>query len=98
MFTHLSSLLAERSSDYAASMNALASVCGDMEVEYEKSESTDALACFAQAKADLARSQLAAGDYEEAIANSQTSLDLSSEMILVQPSPKAVQNGGCQRT
>lgn len=79
VFTHLSSLLAERSSDYAASMNALASVCGDMEVEYEKSESTDALACFAQAKADLARSQLAAGDYEEAIANSQTSLDLSSE-------------------
>ena len=78
VFTHLSSLFAERSSDYAASISALTSVCEDTEAEYEKSESPDALARFAQAKADLARSQLAAGDYEDAIANSQTSLDLSS--------------------
>jgi superkiller protein 3 len=79
VFTHLSCLFAERSSDYAASISALTSVCEDAEAEYEKSESPDALARFAQAKADLARSQLAAGDYEDAITNSQISLDLSSE-------------------
>jgi superkiller protein 3 len=79
VFTHLSSLFAERSSDYAASTMALTSVCNDLEAEYEKAESLAALARFAQAKADLARSQLAAGDYETAVANAQTSLDLSSE-------------------
>ena len=79
VFTHLSSLLAERSSDYSASVNALVTVCDDMEADYEKSESSDALARFAQAKADLARSLLASGQHEEAITSAQTSLDLSSE-------------------
>jgi superkiller protein 3 len=78
VFNYLSSLLAERSSDYTASVQALMTVCDSMEADYEKSESPGALACFAQAKADLARSQLAAGDYADAVTNSQTSLELSS--------------------
>lgn len=78
-FTHLSALFAERSADYMASITALTLVCDDMEAGYEESESPDDLTRFAQAKADLARSQLAAGDYEGAITNSQTSIDLSSE-------------------
>ena len=79
VFAHLLALLAERTADYSASIEALVNVCDDMEAEYEKTESQNALARFAQAKADLARAQLAAGQYEDAITNAQTSRDLSSE-------------------
>ena len=78
VFTHLSSLFAERASDYSASIGSLSKVCNEVEEAYEKSEALEALARFAQAKADLARAFLASGQYEHAIANAQTSLDLSS--------------------
>lgn len=79
VFNYLSSLFAERSSDYTTSAQALVSVCDAMEANYEKSEDPGALACFAQAKADLARSQLAVGDYTDAISSSHTSLELLSD-------------------
>merc|ERR1712093_193932 len=42
-------------------------------------ESPASLSRFALAKADLARSQLSAGSYEEAIENGETALQLSAE-------------------
>lgn len=79
VFTHLSALLTERSSDYSTSVNSLTAVCDEVEAENERLERSDALAHFAQTKADLARSFLASGQYEDAITNAETSLDLSSE-------------------
>ncbi|EXJ89974.1 hypothetical protein A1O3_03041 [Capronia epimyces CBS 606.96] len=77
--THLLALFAERVGDYATSATSLAEVCNAAEAEYETSESNEYLARFAQAKADLARAQLACGDYSEAVSNAETALDLSGD-------------------
>ncbi|KAL2431191.1 Superkiller protein 3 [Exophiala dermatitidis] len=77
--THLLALLAERVGDYDTSAESLAEVCNAAEAEYEKSESNDYLVRYAQAKADLARSQLACSQYSEAVDNAQTALDLSGD-------------------
>ena len=77
--SHLMALYAERVADYDNGSNALEEVCEAMEAEYEKSESNDSLARFAQAKADLARVNLAQHDSEAAAENAETALDLSSD-------------------
>ena len=77
--SHLRALFAERTGEFGESADALQAVCDAVEVEYEKSESNDYLARFAQAKADLARARLGEGDFEAAIENAETALDLSSE-------------------
>jgi superkiller protein 3 len=78
-FNHLSALLAERIGSYEEAAGTLETVCSEMETEYERSESNETLARFAQAKSDLARAQLAQRDFEAAKESVQTALDLSSE-------------------
>lgn len=77
--THLMALLAERVGDHVTSAEVLEEVCVAAEAEYEKSESNEYLVKFAQAKADLARAQLARSDYADAVSNAETALDLSGE-------------------
>lgn len=78
-YEHLSSLFSERVGSYSDTISSLLSVCSAVESEYEVSESTSALLKFAQAKADLARAQLAGGDYTAAADSAETALDLSGE-------------------
>ncbi|OAP58478.1 hypothetical protein AYL99_07568 [Fonsecaea erecta] len=77
--SHLMALFAERAGEYSTSVEVLQQVCDAAEAEYEKSESDEYLVKFALAKADLARTQLACGEYEEAVSNAETALDLSGE-------------------
>lgn len=77
--SHLMGIYAERVADYDSAAKALEEVCEAVEAEYEKSESNEYLARFAQAKADLARIKLAQHDYEAAAENAETALDLSGE-------------------
>ena len=78
-YQHLAALFFERVGNHAAAIESLASLCAAAEADYENSESLAALARFAQAKSDLARNQLAAGDFEPAAENAETALDLSSD-------------------
>ncbi|OQV00422.1 Tetratricopeptide repeat-containing protein isoform 2 [Cladophialophora immunda] len=77
--SHLLALFAERVDDHSTSVEVLQQVCDAAEAEYEKSESDEYLVRYAQAKADLARAQLASGEFEEAVSNAETALDLSGE-------------------
>jgi superkiller protein 3 len=77
--THLMALLAERVGDHGTGVAVLEEVCTAAEAEYEKAESDEYLAKFAQAKADLARAQVAGGDYAPAVSNAETALDLSAD-------------------
>ena len=76
---HLTALFTERIGDHVETVDTLAAVCTSVEAEYEVSESALSLARFAQAKADLARAQLASGQYAAAAENAQTALDLSDD-------------------
>ena len=84
---HLSSLFAERIGNHAEAIGILTSVCNSVEAEYEIAESPEALAHFAQAKADLARAQLAVLDFATAAENAETSLDLSADEDSGSPDP-----------
>ncbi|EKD18777.1 tetratricopeptide [Drepanopeziza brunnea f. sp. 'multigermtubi' MB_m1] len=79
MYQHLSTLFLERIGDLDLALEALSKICATVEADYEVTESVASLSRFALAKADLARSQLAAGLYEEAIENGDTALQLSDE-------------------
>jgi superkiller protein 3 len=83
--THLMALFAERVGDHETSADGLQQVCDAAEAEYEKSESDEFLVRYAQAKADLARVQLACGQYAEAVSNAQTAIDLSGEADDLRP-------------
>ncbi|PBP25977.1 tetratricopeptide [Diplocarpon rosae] len=76
---HLSALFLERIGDIPSALETLSKICTDVEADYEVTESAASLSRFALAKADLARSQLAAGSYEEAIENGDTALQLSAD-------------------
>ncbi|KEF62829.1 uncharacterized protein A1O9_00802 [Exophiala aquamarina CBS 119918] len=77
--TQLLALFAERVGDFSTSAEALEEVCGAAELAYEKSESNEFLVRFAQAKADLARALLGKCEFEDAISNAETALDLSDD-------------------
>ncbi|KAK3045076.1 hypothetical protein LTS18_014629, partial [Coniosporium uncinatum] len=77
-YLHLSSLFLERVDAHDEAVAALTSLCARAEAEYEVSESTQTLARFAQAKADLARNKLAAQDYAGAVEDAETALDLTA--------------------
>lgn len=79
VFQYLSTLFLERVGDVNLALEALSNICTAVEADYEVTESSASLSRFALAKADLARSQLAAGQYEEAIENGDTALQLSDE-------------------
>jgi superkiller protein 3 len=88
VFRHLGALFAERiGSD--ESIDTLTAVCATVEAEYELSESSLALARFAQAQADLARAQLAARAFGGAADSAQTALDLSADPEPPPPDPAA---------
>ncbi|SMY28800.1 unnamed protein product [Zymoseptoria tritici ST99CH_1A5] len=78
-FRHLSALFLERVGSHLNAIEVLTSLCNDAEAEYETTESDAALARFAQAKADLARNQLAAKSFSNAAESAETALDLSSD-------------------
>ncbi|KAI9816499.1 MAG: Superkiller protein 3 [Pycnora praestabilis] len=77
-YYHLFSLFQERIGNYSAAVDSLTFICANVEADYEVSESASSLAHFAQAKADLARAQLAEHDYLCAAENAQTALDFMS--------------------
>ena len=79
MYLHLSALMAERLGDTMEPSETLQEVCTQLEEEYERSESSIVLGRFAQAKADLARAYLANGNFDAAIENAETALNLSAE-------------------
>lgn len=76
---HLSSLFSERVNDIPSAVTALTSICGTAEADYEVTESPESLSRFALAKADLARSQLANHEYEEAVESGDLALQLCDE-------------------
>jgi superkiller protein 3 len=79
MYQHLSTLFLERINDVPSAVAALSNICATVEADYEVTESPSSLSRFALAKADLARSELSAGSYAEAIDNGETALQLSAE-------------------
>jgi len=78
-YQHLSALFAERIGNYTDALDSLSSICSAVEAEYETSESPSSLAEFSQAKADIARIQLARREYGQAAENAETALDLSTD-------------------
>ena len=84
---HLSALFSERVGAVTETIETLTSVCTALEAEYEISESSQSLAHFAQAKADLARAHLAAHDFSSAAASAETALDLSADDDSGTPNP-----------
>ena len=85
---HLSSMFAERAGSFDDALAALESVCSRLESEYEDAESALTLARFGQAKADLARAQLATRDFAAAAQNAETALDLSTDDEQTSPRQK----------
>ncbi len=79
VFNHLTALFAERIGNFESSEESLQIVCTAVEADYEKSESSEALSRFSQAKSDLARIQLARHKFKQAAESAGTALDLSSE-------------------
>lgn len=79
VYERLSALFAERVGDHSEADATMQRVCAGVEAEYEVSESISALSRYAQAKADLARTQLALDNYEDAAESAETALSLSSE-------------------
>ena len=78
-FRHLLALLLERAGDYDAATSHLISLSEQIEALYETAESPEVLGKFIRLKADLARVQLSARDYEGASENAGTALDLSED-------------------
>jgi len=76
---HLSALFLERIDDIESSVKILSKISATVEADYEVTESPASLSRYALAKADLARSQLAAGLFSEAIESGDLALQLSAE-------------------
>jgi superkiller protein 3 len=79
LYGHLSTLFLERIGDVSTAEALLSEVCSVVEADYEVTESPSSLSRFALAKADLARSQLSAGSYSEAIDSGELASQLSAE-------------------
>ncbi|KUJ14811.1 TPR-like protein [Mollisia scopiformis] len=78
-YEHLSTLFLERIDNVPLALETLSRICSIVEADYEITESPSSLSRFALAKADLARSQLSAKLYGEAVENGDTALQLSAE-------------------
>lgn len=78
-YQHLVSLFLERVHNVAPAVDQLSVVCAKIEADYDVTESPESLSRFALAKADLARCQLVAGMYSQAIESGETALQLSAE-------------------
>ncbi|KAK2590829.1 Superkiller protein 3 [Conoideocrella luteorostrata] len=78
-FGHLSAMYEERTRDSSSALKVLENLCSIIEVDYEKTESTESLARFTLARTDLARAYLAAGSNEKAVECGEMALGLSSD-------------------
>ncbi|KAF4854038.1 Superkiller protein 3 [Colletotrichum siamense] len=78
-YGHLSTMFLERTHDNVKAVEILEKICGILEADFEVTESPQALAQFALAKTDLARSYLASGSYEKAVECGEMALQLSSD-------------------
>ncbi|KXH67589.1 tetratricopeptide [Colletotrichum salicis] len=78
-YGHLSAMFLERTHDTAKAVEMLEKICGILESDYEVTESPQALAHFALAKTDLARSYLASGAFEQAIECGEMAIQLSAD-------------------
>ncbi|RYP81123.1 hypothetical protein DL769_002132 [Monosporascus sp. CRB-8-3] len=78
-YQHLSTLFQERTEDSLRAVATLEKTCELLEADYEATESPQALGRFTLAKADLARSYLAAENFVEAAESGKTALELSSD-------------------
>ncbi|KAJ5012682.1 Superkiller protein 3 [Colletotrichum sp. SAR 10_99] len=78
-YGHLSTVFLERTHDNAKAVEILEKICGILEADFEVTESPQALAQFALAKTDLARSYLASGSFEQAVECGEMALQLSSD-------------------
>ena len=77
---HLMSLLLERDRQLEAALDTLQLVSEILEQQYEDSEDPDILHRFCIVKSDIGRLALGIEDFETAIENSLTALDLSQEL------------------
>lgn len=73
------SVVPQRVGTVSTAVGLLQMVCTKVEADYEVTESPTSLSRFALAKADLARSQLASGLYDQAIDSAETALHMSAE-------------------
>lgn len=78
----LQGLLLERSADYEYAMEHTNKLCNLYELEYEESESQDALIKFVKAKAHLARVSLGAKQYDSAIEHGEFASDVSNDAVI----------------
>lgn len=77
---HMLSLLLERDQQLEAALDTLQRLSDILEREYEETEDPDILHKFCIVKSDLGRISLALGDFEGAVENSSTALDLSQDL------------------
>jgi superkiller protein 3 len=76
VFDHITALFQERIGSPLSAITTLTSVCETLEAKYEETESSDILTQFVQAKSDLARNHLSAGNFGDAVGEAETTLDL----------------------
>lgn len=74
------SLLLERSGQLSSASETLHRLSDILELQYEESEDPDILHKFCVVKSDIGRISLGLEDYEVAVENSSTALDLSEEL------------------
>lgn len=79
VYQHLLALFSERVDDLTTTIKTLESICATLETEYEVTETSYSLCRFALGKADLARSQVVAGQFQEAIDSAETALQLITD-------------------
>jgi superkiller protein 3 len=78
-FSHLATLLQERTRESQRAVETLEHICTNIEAEFETNESPESLAKVTLAKTDLARAYLAARSYEKAVECGEMALGLSSD-------------------
>ncbi|KAG6018127.1 hypothetical protein E4U54_002737 [Claviceps lovelessii] len=78
-FGHLAAMFEERMRNSSSATKMLERLCSAVENDYEKTASPENLAQLTLARADLARTHLATGNYEQAVKEGETVLDFSSD-------------------
>ncbi|KAG5985178.1 hypothetical protein E4U55_000814 [Claviceps digitariae] len=78
-FGHLSAMFEERIRNSSSAVKMLERLCNEIENDYEKTASSESLAQFTLARADLARAYLTTGNYEQAVEGAETVLNLSGD-------------------
>lgn len=77
---HLLSLILERDGQLEASLESLTHLSEVLERQYEDTEDEELLRKFCAVKSDIGRVSLGLGDFEAAVENGSTALDLSQDL------------------